>query len=311
MKCNSLVYCKVNTYAYYIKMSTATKYTFYIPRIYGNYTVADIIATFRLLYIGEVSRVDINEKNDDYMTAFIHMDHLYDTEIAWQVINTTYNEKCSYKLWLEPDCYWLILKNTNPVAETHLNIHQIAENARLLEEKVKTSEDKIDRLEYVIHKLCRRIYDKDYEMQIVYDTHNFMHYNQHYSEGYLSINAETRVQQIAQYKQEIAEMKREEPWDEYVHKYTSHIMFSPQSSDTEDGEDSDSDTHPSMPDLLPCANNISDSDTHPSMPDLLPGTNAGEDGSIDEYSVYESSSSDSDRVRAKPGKRRKYRRGVH
>jgi hypothetical protein len=272
------------------------KYTFYIPRIYGTYTVEDIIATFRLLYIGEVSRVDINEKNESYMSAFVHMTHLYDSEIAWQVINTTYNENASYKLWVEPDCYWMILKNTNPVAETHLNISQLAENARLLEEKVKASEDKIDRLEYVIHKLCRTIY----EQHDIYDTHNFMHYNQHYSDGYLSTNASTRAEQIAQEKREIAAMKEAEPWDEYVHKYSSHRIFtpSPSSSDKEEGEDSDSDTHASMPSLINCevtAAGESDSDSD-SMPGLIAcnttigytdSIDSGNDNSSDSMSIPE------------------------
>ena len=314
-------------------MSTATKYTFYIPRIYGNYTVSDIIATFRLLYIGEVSRVDITEKNEAYTTAFVHMDHLYDSEIAWQVINTTYNENSPYKLWVEPECYWLILKNTNPVEETYLNIHQLAENARLLEEKVKASEDKIDRLEYVIHKLCRTIYER----HDIYDTYNFMHYNEHYSEGYLSTNAASRTKQLEQYKQEIAAMKEAEPWDEYVHKYTSHIVFSPQSSDKEEGEDSDSDTHASMPGLINYEVTSSDSDVMPelisgdvsttsssdsnsdsdSLPDLIPSTTAVSGDVItcttedDNSDYYESSSSDSERGRVKPGKRRKYRRDLH
>jgi hypothetical protein len=252
-------------------MSRHARYNFYIPRIYGSYTVDDIIATFRLLYIGEVSRVDINEKNDVYMSAFVHMNHLYDSEIAWQLINATYNTNSSYKLWVEPDCYWMILKNTNPVAETHLNRSQLAENIRLLEEKVKMSDDKIGRLEHVIHKLCLTLYER----HEVYDTHNFMHYNEHYSEGYLSTNALIRAEQIAQYKQEIAEMKEAEPWDEYVHKYTSHIVFSPSSSD-----DSDSDTHASMPSLINCQVATSESDSD-SLPDLIPSTNIVSDSDSD------------------------------
>ena len=300
-------------------MSSPTKYNFYIPRIYGNYTVDDIIATFRLLYIGEVSRVDINEKNDAYMSAFVHMDHLYDSEIAWQVINTTYNTNSPYRLWVDTDSYWMLLKNINPVAETHLNISQLAENARLLEEKVNLYEDKIDRMEYVIHKLCRTIYAQS----DIYDTHNYMHYNQHYSEGYLSTDVAKRAQQLAQYKHDIAKMKEAEPWDEYVHKYTSHIVFSPSpSSSSEDGEDSDSDTHPSMPSLINYEDTSAsedDSDVMPglisreksicddgseSLPDLIPCTTAVED---DLNSDYESST-DSEGGRVKPGKRRKCRR---
>lgn len=308
-------------------MSTPVKYNFYIPRIYGNYTVDDIIATFRLLYIGEVSRVDISEKNEVYMSAFVHMDHLYDSEIAWQVINTTYNTNSPYRLWVDTDSYWMLLKNINPVAETHLNSSQLAENIRLLEEKVKMSDDKIDRLEYVIHKLCRTIY----EQSDIYDTHNFMHYNEHYSEGYLSTSALTRTKQLAQYKQDIAAMKEAEPWDEYVHKYTSHIVFSPQSSDKEEGEVSDSDTHSSMPslinyevtsdsDVMPglisreksiCDSSSSSDSDSDSLPDLIPCRPTVGDDVIDDHSDYYKSSTDSEGGRVKPGKRRKYRRDLH
>ena len=262
-------------------MSSPVKYNFYIPRIYGSYTVDDIIATFRLLYIGEVSRVDINEKNEGYMSAFIHMDHLYDSEIAWQVINTTYNSNSPYRLWVDTDSYWMLLKNLNPVAETHLNSSQLAENIRLLEEKVKISEDKIDRLEYVIHKLCRTIY----EQSDIYDTHNYMHYNQHYSEGYLSTNAATRIQQLEQYKRDIAAMKEAEPWDKYVHKYTSHIVFSPSPSSSEEGEDSDSDTHPSMPSLV-----MADLETSDSEDDSMPGLISREKSICDSSSESDSDS---------------------
>tara|TARA_B110000971_G_scaffold218116_1_gene256279 strand:+ start:3280 stop:3834 length:555 start_codon:yes stop_codon:yes gene_type:complete len=123
--------------------STRTQYAFYIPRIYGEYTATDIIHSFRLLFVGEVSRVDITEIGSNYFSAFIHMEYLYDNPIAKDIIDS-YERNTEYRLWVEPTRYWILAKNLNPVQHSFLNTHQLAENSRLLEERVKSLEDRLE-----------------------------------------------------------------------------------------------------------------------------------------------------------------------
>jgi hypothetical protein len=129
----------------------------YIPRLSILYTENDVKYTFRLLNIGEVNRVDFvaitnkdtNEINDNFQSAFVHFEFLYDTAIAQETQNYLYNNM-AFKLWVEENVFWWILNNNNPIPETKLNIHQLAENMRLLEEKVKQQEELIEKLQNII-----------------------------------------------------------------------------------------------------------------------------------------------------------------
>jgi hypothetical protein len=208
-------------------MTTTTKHSFYIPRVSCDYSINDIIATFRLLYIGEVSRVDINGKLNDYMSVFIHMDYLYDSEIAWNIVNNTYKKNSYYRLWVEEDVYWLLLKNNNPVEDTYLNIHQLAENTRILEEKLLKLEDKltekdetIARLNAVVFKLIYTVFPikksksksksekkvkkrakKNREnIKNIYNCVNMIHHGEFYDKDYLSPDEDTRNKQLLEKK---------------------------------------------------------------------------------------------------------------
>ena len=91
--------------------------------------------------IGGVSRVDFKniDGNDRFQKAFIHMDYLYTTEIANAINHNVFNMGSSFRINPEnfnTEVYWILLANKMPVMETKLNIHQIAENARLLELRV-------------------------------------------------------------------------------------------------------------------------------------------------------------------------------
>ncbi len=124
-----------------------------IPRLPILYTENDVKYTFKLLGIGEVNRVDFvpihNHKN--FQLAFVHFDFFYDTSIAQDTQNYLYNS-IAFKLYLDDHTFWWILNNNHPIPETKLNIHQLAENIRLLEEKVKQQEETILRLKDFIDK---------------------------------------------------------------------------------------------------------------------------------------------------------------
>jgi hypothetical protein len=144
-----------------ITMSSSNEIkSIYIPRLSNLYTENDVKYTFRLLSIGQVNRVDFvpidnhknkNEINEHFQSAFVHFDFFYDTSIAQDSQNYLYNN-IAFKLHLDDHTFWWILNNKNPIPETKLNIHQLAENMRLLEEKVKQQEETILRLQDIIDK---------------------------------------------------------------------------------------------------------------------------------------------------------------
>jgi hypothetical protein len=94
--------------------------------------------------------------------------YLFDTDIANSILTCTNSEK-PYKLWIENNVFWWILKNKNPIQDTKLNIHQIVENARLLEEKVIKQEEKINQMQDTIYQLLREVFDKKTEIEKEYD----------------------------------------------------------------------------------------------------------------------------------------------
>lgn len=125
----------------------------YIPRINVNYTEEDIMYTFRLLYIGDVERVDFVEldgsyqrnPNSRYKSAFVHMQCYYFSTLANGICNTLRNNlgnKC-FKLNVSDKEYWLLKPNLRPVKYTDLNIHQVVENLCLLEKKVIELENEL------------------------------------------------------------------------------------------------------------------------------------------------------------------------
>lgn len=122
-------------------------FSFYIPHLSKKYTEQDIKDIFITADIGDVKRADFIEKTSDnknnlYVSVFVHMNNVFNTKIGNLVVNETYDMNTAYKLQLSGREYWLLLKNHKPIQDTELNIHQLAENNRLLEEKI-TSQDSI------------------------------------------------------------------------------------------------------------------------------------------------------------------------
>jgi hypothetical protein len=149
-------------------MTSTNNLSFYIPRIYANYTAEDVIYMFRLLYIGDVRRVDFiqldpTNSSNDYQSAFIHMECFYYTNVASVIQETVFTYDDHYKLWVGNGEYWWLMKTLNPVVDTHLNIHQLAENSRILEKKVadqqatiKLQSEQLDRLQNAIEHIVSK-----------------------------------------------------------------------------------------------------------------------------------------------------------
>ena len=123
-------------------MQTANNNTsFYVPRLERSYDEAAIVELFNVMGIGSVRRVDFKviDGNDRFQKAFIHMNYLYATEFANAIKYHVFDTGASFRINPEnfnSEVYWILLANKMPVMETKLNIHQIAENARLLELRV-------------------------------------------------------------------------------------------------------------------------------------------------------------------------------
>lgn len=131
--------------------------SFYIPRIYTCYTQEDIVTIFNRDNIGTVTRVDFVKINGmdstHFHSAFVHC-HAVDPLILRYI-----EEKSSYRLAVNKNEYWILLKNKNPVSETRLNIHQVVENASLLERKVEEQQKIIEKQAAQIERIHEAMFD--------------------------------------------------------------------------------------------------------------------------------------------------------
>lgn len=165
-------------------------------------TAENIKYIFRTSGIGEVKRVDFtsivsrenmvsNYDTSEWQSAFVHIVYMYDTVIA-KVIMQNITAGAPYKFWFKPGLFWLILKNTNPIPDTIQNIHQIAENARLLEERVVKQEQQlakqsaeIERLQDTVYQIIGHVFDHRTEGAEVFGNVNYMLYGKFYEKGWL------------------------------------------------------------------------------------------------------------------------------
>ena len=156
-----------------IKMTTIS--SIYIPRMSAKYNEEFVEHIFDLYRIGMVSRVDftpINKKagfveNVDsiWKSAFVHLvdtttipanpygpEYEYNEE-AWESINSG---NC-YKIQVSKYEDWFCLKNKKPIQKTLMNIHQVVENGRhlenLVQQQAKMLEQQTKMLEQQTEKL--------------------------------------------------------------------------------------------------------------------------------------------------------------
>ena len=136
----------------------------YIPRMSTDYNEDRVRAVFDSLVIGSVTRVDFasitpgnyTTPNDRFQKAFVHLSHFYDTDAANHLRDSLKTTNDSVRL--QPDMfnqkvYWIVLLNKNPVADTNLNIHQVVENHRILEQLVFQQAEEIRNLQNTLTQL--------------------------------------------------------------------------------------------------------------------------------------------------------------
>ena len=132
----------------------------YIPRVNNNVTEDYIKQVFRNHHIAIVERVDFVEVvnpapgfEDKSMSAFVHFDAYFYDDKTDEMYESVFENGKSWKFYPDPNSneYWLLLKNHNPVQATKLNIHQLAENHRILEEAGAIQSQYIQELYHTIN----------------------------------------------------------------------------------------------------------------------------------------------------------------
>jgi len=171
----------------------------YIPRMRNTHTEDTIKRVMSFYGIGIVERIDftqINKKpgfceiaDNNLMSAFIHFSDLVYGEKRllgikfWEQIKSGKPHGLAIPL-MAPDGtpyvvetrvrheYWICLKNKKPIQETMMNIHQVVENGRYLENLVEEQRKTIERqqkdietlngkVDELINNLCIKNYNTD------------------------------------------------------------------------------------------------------------------------------------------------------
>lgn len=170
--------------SYYIstilKMSESNiALSIYIPRVLKYHTVESIANICFHAGIGIVHRVDFVaiENAEYYISAFVHMKEMYNNSYLGINILSQFAQEKSCKFQVNPSEFWILLKAKNVVPDTRLNMHQLAENHRLLEEVVTSQSSTIisqeeeiarmkgaiERLQDTVHQLLGAVRDLEQE----------------------------------------------------------------------------------------------------------------------------------------------------
>ena len=138
-------------------------YSFYIPLVSYRYTEESVKAIFEGKFgLGQVNRVDFVpiEGNQRFQKAFVHMTSIHYSESVDAIMTKVFNNQEGVRMYpddFNAQAYWILLANKNPVTETTLNIHQVVENARILQELVFKQVDQIERLQETVYSLTNRM----------------------------------------------------------------------------------------------------------------------------------------------------------
>jgi len=75
----------------------------------------------------------------------------------------------SYRFYIDVEnnrnTYWILLKNNAPVPKTDQNIHQLAHNAKLMEEKMMLMEEQMDKREAEIEEKMAQMNKREAEIE--------------------------------------------------------------------------------------------------------------------------------------------------
>jgi len=265
----------------------------YIPRMATHHTEETIMDIMSYYKIGKVAHVDftpINKKpgfgeyvDDVVKSAFVHFYNPYHymsgNETFWNQILYSNNP---YKLQISQSEYWLCLKNKNPVQRTMMNISQVVENGRYLEnlvteqaknmekqdETIRLLSEKLEGLHQVVYQLLLRLYNQETQAGILNVNFSIM-YPQDDNEPIDSKNTsvwqdfpttrqgdenERRIQELEKEIQNMRNKLSLLPPLELQKLDNRQHTNSPvnEINELNDNDDDSISTHSSMPDLVEC-----------------------------------------------------------
>lgn len=147
----------------------------YVPRMKSQYTFQDVFHivqnTFHIqlglnAYAYDIDFVCVNpsrtffsnlKPNDKFKAAFIYMNIVCNQKHP--SLNKIING-IAHKIEISDNEFWWILKNSNPIERTCLNIHQIVHLSQFLEQSVLKQQNCIKQLQENMGKLIDHITNK-------------------------------------------------------------------------------------------------------------------------------------------------------
>jgi len=141
----------------------ATPFSIYIPRVSAEYN-APLLEHIFNRDIGAVERVDLlpcgvkkwadrANPNTRFNKVFVHLKYFYNYGVSKKIQQALSQDGGSYSLPTQPYEYFILLKNRDPVPSTILNIHQVVDNCRLMEQEVETQKQEIAELKTMVADL--------------------------------------------------------------------------------------------------------------------------------------------------------------
>jgi hypothetical protein len=264
--------------------------------------------------IGTVERVDftpINKKpgfgenvDEIVMSAFVHFsDPLLGYDNCYNYMSDSYlgnndfwdtiSANQSYKLQIARNEYWICLKTKNPVQYTMMNIHQVVENSRHLENlveeqknKIQKLEEKMDNMDSVIKQLIGGLFCQStqegsldtylgvldsedlFSKPLPENTHNWSHW----PTTRQGDDCEKRIADLERYMRDVTGdiCRLKYPCQTSVssnfnyEEQDSYLLMRKHENSNMDCDNDSLSTHSSIPDLVD-----DNSSTHSSMPDLM------------------------------------------
>jgi hypothetical protein len=154
-------------------MSLSNITSFYIPRVEQSITEEYIVATFQNTYIGYVDRVDFTQigtkpgfrepaPDARFKTAYVHFHSFMDSDLSLQIRSQLEEgkEEGGYKFYINNRSYWILLKNRRPVQQTLMNINQVVDNARVLEDKMAEQATQMEYVRSTVYQLVGGLFNQ-------------------------------------------------------------------------------------------------------------------------------------------------------
>jgi hypothetical protein len=155
-------------------MSLSNITSFYIPRVEQFITEEYIVATFQCAHIGHVDRVDFTQigtkpgfrepaPDARFKTAYVHFHSFIDSDLSLQIRSQLEegNEEGGYKFYINNRSYWILLKNRRPVQRTLMNINQVVDNARVLEDKMAEQATQMENVRSTVYQLVGGLFNQE------------------------------------------------------------------------------------------------------------------------------------------------------